>query len=147
MVKNVNNESEIVELWQEAFGDTKDDIIFFLNNLRNGKCIGIYNETELASMLFLVKCNFGNYIYAACTKKKYRGDGCMTKLLDYAKKSEKTLCLIPGDDSLVKFYKMRGFNDTACIDELRFDESDEIAEYLLDGYDLTVPQVMIYKEV
>ena len=104
MVNFVTDKNKIIELWQEAFGDSRGEILYFKDNLKNGKCIGISEVDELASMLFLVKCNFGSYIYAACTRKKYRGGGYMTQLLDYAKDNESSLCLIPASDSLVDFY-------------------------------------------
>lgn len=81
MVNFVTDKNKIIELWQEAFGDSRGEILYFTDNLKNGKCIGISEVDELASMLFLVKCNFGSYIYAACTRKKYRGGGYMTQLL------------------------------------------------------------------
>ena len=77
MVNFVTDKNKIIELWQEAFGDSRGEILYFTDNLKNGKCIGISEVDELASMLFLVKCNFGSYIYAACTRKKYRGGGYM----------------------------------------------------------------------
>ncbi len=64
MVNFVTDKNKIIELWQEAFGDSRGEILYFTDNLKNGKCIGISEVDELASMLFLVKCNFGSYIYA-----------------------------------------------------------------------------------
>lgn len=147
MVNFVTDKNKIIELWQEAFGDSRGEILYFTDNLKNGKCIGISEVDELASMLFLVKCNFGSYIYAACTRKKYRGGGYMTQLLDYTKDNESPLCLIPASDSLVDFYYKHGFTEHAHIEDICFDECDGIKEYLLEGYSLTDPQVMIYKEV
>ena len=147
MVNAVTDKNKIIDLWQEAFGDSREEILYFIDNLKNGKCIGILKNDELASMFFLVKCNFGNYIYAACTRKKHRGGGYMTELLDYAKSDESPLCLIPASDSLVDFYYKRGFTKRARIEDIRFDECDGIKEYLLEGYSLTDPQAMIYKEV
>ncbi len=147
MVNTVTDKNKIIDLWQEAFGDSREEILYFTDNLKNGKCIGICKDDELASMLFLVKCNFGSYVYAACTRKKYRSGGYMTELLDYAKSDESPLCLIPASDSLVDFYYKRGFTQRARIEDICFDECDKIKEYLLEGYSLTDPQAMICKEV
>ena len=54
---------------------------------------------------------------------------------------------VPASDSLVDFYYKRGFTEHAHIEDICFEECDGIKEYLLEGYSLTDPQVMIYKEV
>ncbi len=149
MIKEFNDKNLIIPLWTEAFGDSEEDIVFFLNNCKNMKCIGCFDDEELLSMLFLVDCKLDNsnskYIYAACTYKKYRGSGAMSKLLDYCKSNFKNVCLIPADDKLVCFYKKRGFEKEFDVDKIIFDESDDINEYLFEGCQLEKPIILAYK--
>lgn len=148
MISFCKNKSDIVSLWKNVFGDTEEEILFFIENAKNADCLALYKEKKIASMLFLVDCSIngkeGKYIYAACTKKEFEGRGLMTKLLDASKKFDYDfLCLIPASDSLVDFYNKRGFDMKAEIDALSFNQSDEIKEYLLEGFSLTEPQVLI----
>ena len=41
MVNFVTDKNKIIDLWQEAFGDSRGEILYFTDNLKNGKCIGI----------------------------------------------------------------------------------------------------------
>lgn len=137
-------------LWQQAFGDSQEDIDFFVNNCKNLKCIGVLNEyNDVVSMLFVIKCkvkneNF-NYIYAACTNKSYRGSGLMTKLLDACKLKYKNLILIPANSDLVEFYTKREFTFKVELNQIIFDETEEIKEYLFDGCCLQHPFALYYK--
>lgn len=146
MMKTMYDKRVITALWQEAFGDSEKEIAFFLENARYAECFAIEEEGKTVAMLFLVDCrlngNEGKYIYAACTAKNQRGKGYMSRLLEDCMNREKLLCLIPGDDGLVKYYQDRGFCHKMPIDKLSFEESPEIVEYLLDGYQLTEPCVL-----
>lgn len=144
MIKSVVNENDIVKVWQEAFGDSIEDILFFIHNLKHGQCIGFYGEQGIQSIMFLVECLVdgckGRYVYAACTKKEYRRSGCMTDLLSYAKDNcDDFLCLIPADKPLIDYYKKRGFVQEINIDSIIFDESNEITDYLFEGCSLAKP--------
>lgn len=149
MIKQCTNTEDIISLWSEIFGDTREEIEFFINNIQHAICLGYYLDNELASMLFLVDCNIkmysAKYIYAASTKKCYEGLGYMTELIKYCKKDECLICLIPANDDLINFYKARGFISKTGIEHISFDENERITEYLLEGYHLTEPQVMIYE--
>lgn len=144
-MKRLKDLRVITALWQEAFGDTEEEIAFFVNHARHAECVALASGNETAAMLFLVSCHLdgrkGKYIYAACTAKKHRGKGVMSALLSACMRSEPLLCLIPGDDGLVKYYFDRGFTAQTAIEGLSFDEEDEIVGYLLDGYHLTNPAV------
>lgn len=144
MVKEITNKEAIIDLWQEAFGDTKEEILFFLENCKNKKCLGYFENGSLLSMLFLVKCSFGYYIYAACTKKQARNTGAMSALLDYCKNSYRHLCLIPANEPLISYYKKRGFIKKAPLSSLEFEETKEICAYLLEGCELKQPFILIY---
>ncbi|MCC8073537.1 MAG: GNAT family N-acetyltransferase [Clostridiales bacterium] len=149
MICEVCDCEKIIPLWQEAFGDSEEDIIFFLKKCVNKKCIGYYEDNTLVSMLFLVDCILNDerckYVYAACTSSKSQGNGFMTNLLNYCKKNYKKVCLIPANESLIDYYKAREFTKEADIKNLTFIESDEIKEYLFDGCSLEKPIVLFYK--
>ena len=148
MIKFCDNKEEIISLWSSVFGDSDEEISFFIDNLKNGKCLAYYEKGKAVSMFFLVDCRVGEkkgkYIYAACTLKEYEGRGYMSCLIDYAGKNfNEFLCLIPANESLIDFYSQRGFDKTAEISELTFNENDEIIEYLFEGYELKKPLVML----
>ncbi len=149
MIEYVNDLSKITPLWQEAFGDSTEDIVFFLDNCVNKSCMAVYDRGKPVSMLFLVDCTVDNkkskYIYAACTFKKYMGLGYMTNLLEFCGRKYNNLCLIPADEALVGFYEKRGFEKRLPLKALCFDETDEIKEYLFEGCALKKPFVLIYK--
>lgn len=142
MVKQVTNREEIILLWQEAFGDSREDILFFLENCKHKICLGYFKDDTLISMLFVVECSLGYYIYAACTKKEARNSGAMSHLLDYCKKNYSSLCLIPANEPLIAYYKNRGFTKEEPISLLEFKEIREICDYLLEGCELSNPFIL-----
>lgn len=141
---------DIIKLWQASFGDSREDIEYFLTKCKNKKCLCLYNNSNLASMLFLVDCTvigteYG-YIYAACTDKKAQGKGYMSQLLSYCRDNYKNVLLVPGSESLVKFYQDRKFNHKIDINNILFNESDEIVgEYLFEGSTLENPFALAYE--
>ena len=150
MIKYCDNEAQIISLWSEVFGDSEEEISFFIRNIKNGKCLAYFENEAPVSMLFLVDCRIGKrkgkYIYAACTSEEYEGRGLMTSLIEFSSDvGTDYLCLIPATDSLKDFYCKRGFTESAEINALEFNESDEIKEYLFEGYNLSKPEVMIYE--
>lgn len=146
MIRFIDNQNDIIKCWQEAFGDSKEDILFFINNVKDSKCLALYNEEKIASMLYLVKCNLGYYIYAACTLNRYRSCGYMTELLNFCKNKFDRLCLIPANEGLIEYYRKRGFENETEIDNLKFNQIKEIDEYLFDGCNLEQPIVLIYRK-
>lgn len=139
---------EMISLWQQAFGDSREDVIFFLNNAHNISCLCLYDNDCLCSMLFLVDCKVlgedYKYIYAACTDKSYRSAGYMSQLLQYSQVNYKRILLIPADNSLVYYYSKRSFNHKADIHNIIFNECDEIKEYLFEGCSLDEPFALAY---
>ena len=143
----------IVRLWSEAFGDTKEEIEFFLKNCKNKSCLGYYKNGLLVSMLFLIDCEYcgkkGAYIYAVCTKKEYRNFGFSSALIEKAKSlSYDFLWLIPADDALFRFYERFGFETKlysggSYKNNVAFFESAEICAYLYEGSDYAFPRGMI----
>ncbi|MCM1285561.1 MAG: GNAT family N-acetyltransferase [Acetobacter sp.] len=145
--KKFDDES-IISLWREAFGDTREEIEFFLDNCENKSVLCYYKNNELLSMLFLVDCTVSNerykYIYAACTRKRARKSGVMTELLDFAKECYSGILLIPADEKLSKYYKKRGFTHKIEIDFIRFYEIEDVIEYLFEGCELSRPYALAY---
>lgn len=133
----------VVSLWQEAFGDSKEDVLFFLNNCQNKSCLCAEKNSSLLSMLFLVDCEINGeifkYIYAACTSKNARNLGYMSKLLEYCNSKYDNVILIPADDKLADYYLKRGFTHKININNILFNESEEIKEYLFEGCSLKKP--------
>ena len=118
-----NDINGIISLWHEAFGDTEDEIKFFLNNkFQPQNTLVIEENSAVVSMLFLLEgymrikgCDYPSYyLYAACTSKSCRGRGMMAMLLDFAAKTAKSrnfdfICLMPGEKSLFDFYSKHGY--------------------------------------
>lgn len=135
--------SGIVALWNEAFGDSEKEIMFFINEKYVPENTLIIEENgEIASMLFLLDgkmCIKGvdypsYYLYAACTLKKYRGRGFMALLLEEAKNisaSRKVdfICLMPGEKSLFDFYEKFGYR-TVFSKKVLLTDVDMDAEYV-----------------
>ena len=153
MIKFTEDREQIISLWSAVFGDSREDIEFFLDECKNNTCLGLFVDGTLASMLFLVKCKYsqynGQYIYAVCTAEEYRKKGYSSSLISEAKKQMGDfLWLIPANDGLFEFYSKHGF-ETKLFSEgefknkIEFDENDDIIEYLYEGSDCEFPKGMI----
>lgn len=114
---------ELIELWQEAFGDDKEWIESFIDAfyIPNNTLLDVQNN-EISAALYLIdgdmliggKRHAAYYLYAACTKIKFRGKGIMTRLLEFAanearQRGRNFICLKPGEKSLFDFYESRGY--------------------------------------
>ncbi len=151
MIKAYNDLNGIAEIWCEAFGDTFEDVKYFFENLKYGKCFAYIVDGKAVSLLFLVDCSIGDstakYIYAACTLKQFRGMGYMSRLLSYVCSLGSDVCLIPANERLVTYYKQRGFEEVRSVDELNFFENDVINnDYLIVGCSLKEPIVLLNTE-
>lgn len=146
IIETKNYNEQIIELWQKSFGDSREDVLFFLKNCKNCICVC---DNEYMSMLFLVDCKIDGfsfkYVYAACTDVKHRKSGLMSHLLNYCKDKYKSIALIPADESLVDYYSKRGFDGKLDASKIIFNEIEQIQEYLLEGCSLDEPFAMLYK--
>lgn len=118
-----NDRRSLISLWQEAFGDSEEYILQFLDSFFNSSNTPVVEaDGEIAAMLFLLDGSMSidgriypaYYLYAACTQKKYRGMGFMGELLEFsAKEARKSarayICLKPGEKSLFDFYAKHGY--------------------------------------
>lgn len=150
MIKITNNIDDIVPLWSEAFGDSREDIVFFIDNIKNGVCLAEFQNDKAVSMLYLVDCCLNSkqahYIYAACTDSKSRKKGYMAGLIKYCIDNYDRVCLIPADEHLVNYYNKQGFVFMHPVDDLKFNECRElIDEYLYAGCSLDSPVVLANK--
>lgn len=136
----------IIKLWSEVFGDSVEEITFFIDNVKNAKCLMLFDKGKAASMMYLVDCKITDksysYIYAACTLPEYRDRGFMTELIDFCFQQGLDVCLIPASDSLIDYYAKRGISHKTAIDSIIFEQIPEIKEYLFEGYNLTVPTAL-----
>lgn len=147
--------SGIVSLWNEAFGDSVDEIMFFINNKFVAKNTLVADENgEIASVLFLLDGKMriksvdypSYYLYAACTLNKYRGRGYMAQMLEEAKnlafsRQVDFICLMPGEKSLFDFYSKFGYKTVFNKKVLKIDVKSPIESENLcscDDYNIEV---------
>lgn len=157
MIKLTDDREQIISLWSAVFGDSREDIEFFLDECKNYSCLGLFVDGALASMLFLVDCKYaeynGQYVYAVCTAEEHRKKGYSSSLIRDAKKQMSDfLWLIPANDGLFDFYAKHGFetkleSSGEFDNKIEFDESAEIIEYLYEGSDYEFPKGMIYSQI
>ena len=130
-----SHKKELTELWIEAFSDNAQFITSFLDSymipeynvpviIEDGKIVSVFYliEFELYSNMKLMgSCA---YLFAAATKKEYRGRGYMSKLIKYAaelykNRGVKAIFLFPQDNKdnkenkenkLFDFYAKLGFS-------------------------------------
>lgn len=114
---------DIIFLWNEAFGDSQEEIMFFINNKYKPENTLVFEDNgKIVSMLFLLegemKINNNRYpsyyLYAACTLNDCRGKGYMSQLLGFAQKTAYNrgyyfICLLPANKSLYEYYKKYGY--------------------------------------
>ena len=107
--------NECREIYREAFGsDGEFENRLFTCCFKYCRTLSIGGKT--ASMLFALPCNIHNaaapvpayYIFAAATKKEFRGKGYMTQLIN-SLKTDRLLFLKPANAPLFKFYEKLGF--------------------------------------
>ena len=107
--------NECREIYREAFGsDGEFENRLFSCCFKYCRTLGIGGKT--ASMLFALPCNIHKgaapvsayYIFAAATKKEFRGKGYMSRLIN-SLETDRLLFLKPANAPLFKFYEKLGF--------------------------------------
>ncbi len=149
---SVKNDREgLINLWKEAFGDSREAIEFFLDNRYVPEnTVVSEDDGKISSMLFLLDGKFSvkeklydsYYLYAAATLKEFRGRGIMKQMLDFAKKisSERKIdfiCLKPAEKGLYDYYAANGYKTvfTTKTVVISADESYNISLIFPDDYD------------
>lgn len=142
---------QIIRLWNEAFGDSEEDIKEFLDIF--GDCIHTISvNNSVVSQLFLIPGELNTYkayyLYAAATLEEYRGKGYMSKLLrtveNYAKDNNaEYILLMPGEDSLYDYYDGFGYKPLCFCRECVF-EKDSIPEIIIDKTNSFIHEKRVY---
>lgn len=125
------NEGQCRRIYREAFGDDGEfeDRLF---SLCGEYCRTVTCGEETAAMLFALPCEIvaadnrfaAYYLYAAATKKKYRGRGYMSRLIRNLIKEGKPIFLKPENDRLIGFYERLGFK---CFTAVTRGETEKAA--------------------
>ncbi len=111
--------TELMHIWQQSFGDSEEYIRLFLNDNFNRIKIPVYEVNGvIASVAYLLPMTYCDgaeaeascyYLYAAATRKEYRGKGYFAALLQYIQDNVKEpVFLVPGEESLQKYYEKQG---------------------------------------
>ena len=114
-VCQLSDYEDIIRIWNKAFGDSKEDILNFLDKFKEY----VYILDKYAIMtLFPVTLNNkkGHYVYAVAVDNEKRGMGLGKKLIEFAKENmEDFLVLVPADKGLFEFYRKLGFIENSSI--------------------------------
>ena len=112
------------DLWKEAFGD--DDAFldnFFSTAFSSDRSLWIADGGKAAAMLYWFDCEWKGrkiaYIYDVATAVSHRGQGLCTRLMSHTHEHLEKLgysgaLLVPGSDSLFRFYEKPGYR-TCCF--------------------------------
>ena len=81
-IRFTQSRKQIISLWSNVFKDSGEDIVFFLDNCKKYKCLGLFEDEKLASMLFLVECSYCNKDgYYVLHKSGVKIVGCAEKFM------------------------------------------------------------------
>lgn len=116
------NEQGLREIYREAFGNDGEfeDRLF---SLCGEYCRTVLCGDKAAAMLFALPCEisipgksfYAYYLYAAATKKAYRGKGYMSGLINDLIKEGKPIFLKPANEGLFSFYERLGFKKFSAV--------------------------------
>jgi hypothetical protein len=116
---NAFDREDIIDIWQQCFGDDRDYIEMYLDNrLETENMLVIHEDGRPVSMASFLSVNImidgeyvsAKYVYAVATLPNYRKKGYASKILKYAsEKYNEPLILQPENDKLVEYYERLGF--------------------------------------
>jgi len=121
-IKEVSQfESQLIEIWQGAFGDSKETICTFLEKVcANTKVVTYKKDGKIVSATYLVPVSYVKdinttidcyYLYAAATLTDYRGRGCFAHILEYVNQHiDEPIILVPASERLEAYYKNNNFH-------------------------------------
>ena len=114
-------------LWQQAFGDTDDEInAFFKVGFSKKRCLCVTLGEEVAAALYWFDCTLLDkkiaYLYAIATEKNFQGQGIAGKLIAHTHKLLQNngyagTVLVPSEESLFGFYQRFGYTAFGGIGE------------------------------
>jgi hypothetical protein len=116
---NEFDREDIIDIWQQCFGDERDYIEMYMDNrFETENMLVIHEDGRPVSMASFLPVNImidgeyvsAKYVYAVATLPDYRKKGYASKILKYAsKKYNEPLILQPENDKLVEYYERLGF--------------------------------------
>jgi len=117
------------QLWKEAFGDSDAFLdIFFNHGYSRRRCRCITDGGTVAAALYWFDCSFDGqkiaYLYAVATAVSHRGQGLCRRLMAdthalLQAQGYAGAILVPGEDSLFRFYAAMGYQTIACVEQIR----------------------------
>lgn len=113
-------EEELIQIWQQSFGDRPEYIRMFLHeNASRMKVIICEEDGKAVSASYLLpvwyvkdqdtreKCY---YLYAAATLPDFRGQGCFARILHFIDQYiQEPVILVPASKELAGYYERQGF--------------------------------------
>ena len=118
---------QLRKLWQEAFGDSDAFLDGFCRTaLSADRCRCATVDGRVVSAVYWFDCSCDGrpvaYLYALATAKDCRGRGIGRKLMDYvheylASLGYETVLLVPGEESLRRYYEAMGYRTCTAIRE------------------------------
>lgn len=151
----VTDKEEIIRLWQQCFGDSRDYVEFFLENCPEENVLFLYRKEDVVvGMMFLMpgllEIKYWQkvyYLYALCVDEDFRGRGIAEELLDFAKdfakKENAEVCLVPSTEKIRRYYAKRGFIDVfVCTEQLLEVDTTEMFCGELDITDADIDLLM-----
>lgn len=131
-----NQLPDLQRLWQEAFGDDEAYIrCFYDTAFSPDRCRCVTIDGQLAAGLYWLDCRCHNapmaYLYAVATDKKFRNQGICHALIEDTHRLLKELgyagaILVPGEDSLFRFYRTLGYETFGGIQQFSCKADDPI---------------------
>lgn len=137
---------ELLALWQEAFGEEKEEALpFFREIFPLCRCLAAVEGDEICAVVYALPqvLNMGAktlpfcYFYAIATEKSRRGQGLASRLMGFALEEIKTegfagAILVPASERLFSFYEKLGFSvfckrkwQKVSQGNVKFEECDE----------------------
>ena len=114
-------------LWQEAFGDSEEELSLFEGHAFSSARFAYRREDgTLAAALYFFDCTCRGkriaYLYAIATAKAYRGRGLCRALMAQvhtrlAAAGYAGALLVPAEESLFAFYEKLGYRTVCALDE------------------------------
>ena len=110
-------------LWKKAFGDTDAFLDWFYRSAFSPqRCLCVTESGKVAAAAYWFSCGEYAYIYAVATAKAHRGRGlCHALMADIhaflAQQGYDGCIVVPGEESLRRFYGGMGYEDFGGIKE------------------------------
>lgn len=141
-------------LWQSVFLEDEEITEYFFENIFGDTITPVIRvDGEIASALFLLDCNIGEYkgkcVYCAMTNYGHRGKGYMKTLLDYSynfciDNGFDFLFLVPAEKSLFEYYKKCGFENFGLRRSYTFDgATPQTREKINFDCEFSFPEIII----